>query len=77
MTDVVDVEGTEETTLASREPAMEVTVATTSDGVASERRLLYALDGTTLYTVTVVVPGDDDYDDVVDRALSSFAFVEP
>ena len=75
--DEVDVERTEETTLASREPAMEVTVATTSDGVASERRLLYALDGTTLYTVTVVVPGDGDYDDVVDRALSSFAFVEP
>jgi hypothetical protein len=76
-TDDVTVDPIAETTLASGDPAMEVTLTTTTDGVAIERRQLYALDGTTLYTVTITVPGDGDYDKVVDRALSSFALVEP
>jgi len=43
------------------------------DGFAIEHRVLYVLDGTTLTTLSFTVPGDGDYDDVVDRAFDSFA----
>jgi hypothetical protein len=66
-------EGWDETELASGDPAVDVTLATTIDGFAIEHRVLYVLDGTTLTTLSFTVPGDGDYDDVVDRAFDSFA----
>jgi hypothetical protein len=66
-------ERTEATVLAGGEPAVDVTLVTAIDGFEIEHRQLYALDGTTLYTVTATVPGDSDYDEVVDGAFDSFA----
>jgi hypothetical protein len=63
----------DDTRLAGGDRAVDVTLATTMDGFAIEHRVLYVLDGTTLTTLSFTVPGDGDYDDVVDRAFDSFA----
>ena len=63
----------DETELAGRDPAVDVTLTRTLDGFTIEHRVLYVLDGTTLTTLTFTVPGEGGYDDVVDQAFDSFA----
>jgi hypothetical protein len=54
------------------DPAVDVALATTVDGVEIEHRLVYVSDGTTLTTLAFTVPGDGDFDDDIDRAIDSF-----
>jgi hypothetical protein len=58
--------------LPSGDQALDVALATTVDGVEIDRRLVYVSDGTTLTTLAFTVPGDGDFDDVIDEAIDSF-----
>lgn len=71
--DGLTLEGRDDTRLAGGDQAVDVTLATTIDGIAIEHRQLYVLDGMTLYTLSFTVPGDGGYDEVIDQAFESFA----
>jgi hypothetical protein len=71
--DGLTLAGRDDTRLAGGDPAVDVTLTTTLDGFTIEHRVLYVLDGTTLTTLSFTVPGEGDYDDVVDQAFDSFA----